>query len=582
MTEKLNIKVFLGDSLTPEDFSFSLLSTKTGSIFPTGSNDLFFSSLQNISFQTVETETERVRVLTNQSVFSQNIKSSTRATKPEDIRTTFNNNIITVLFFLFPAFLYSTPNIHNSFDDKVPHSGVAKINAPVLKKNRKVATPEDGIVYYKGNTVVQLTWKNDVFNVPEFQQLFSEIYKFYVWSKNEGIQKLRAGLLKIVENLADTRNGIATALENNEKNLNSQKNSKPDNYSSSLSMSEQTITEIWETMKKLRDYHTELFTNYKDRLTELINEKKEKKSTEITGASKKIYDEKQEKIVMKISEQINVLKYFDTTYNQNTSRITPVGSIVKGTIENFSSLIANRSVYDVLEKNEYIFKTDDPLPKNQLVLYDNLAKYPEYTKMVDAVAKFRGIVVKTLNPELDRLCNDFFNNTNRDLLYFILHIQKNFLYSTRGKTVLENSFSDINEQIAEQGRNSANLYYVGGITQRSNNTLLIYIGLDVIRGKVTTINQDKLKKCLFGNERLGNLFTELIETVNRATVKNYFYDVMADGSIVVSGNVGQPSQQPPQNEIRKGGKTRKHNKRPKRRRIKKSLTKKQLIHDNVL
>ena len=159
MTEKINIKVFLGDSQTPEDFSFSQLSTKSGSLLPVISNDIYFSSVQNIPFNLTETEEERIKVLTNESFFSQNIKASPRETKVDEIRKTFNNNIITVLFFLFPTFYNYIPNIHNSFDDKVQHSGVDNIIAPVLKKNKKVSTPADGIVYYKGNTVLQLTWK---------------------------------------------------------------------------------------------------------------------------------------------------------------------------------------------------------------------------------------------------------------------------------------------------------------------------------------------------------------------------------------------------------------------------------------
>lgn len=570
MTEKLNIKLFVGDSQNPEDFSFSQLSTKTGGIFPVASNDLFFSSVQNIPFYTDSTHEERIRILTNSSVFFQNIKASPRVTKPDDIRNTINNNIMTVLFSLFPSFYNSTPNIHNSFDDKIPHSGVAKINAPVLKKNRKVSTIKDNIVYYKGNTVVQITWKNDVFNIPEFQQLFSSIYSFYVWSKTEGMQKIKSGLQKIVENLIDPKNGISNTLEKNIKGLPDAAGSSSSRTITSTPISKETIDEILKIINELKNNYDSLKKNFDNRKNELNDEKNAKTPIAKTEETKKIYEENQQVIVDKIIERINELKYYDNTYNQNSSYTSPVGSIIKGTIENFNSLLANRSLYDVFEKNEYVFKTDDPLPKIQQVLFDNLSRYPKYTEMTEAINKFRSIVIKTSNPDLDRLCNDFFNNTNRNLLYFILHIHKNFLYSTRGKTVLENSFKNIQDDIAEQGRNSSNLYYVGGITQRANNTLLIYVGMDLIRGKVTEINEEKLKKCLFGNERLGNLFTELTEVSNRAVIKNYFYDVIPTElpslSIQTQKNTSQLQPQLQQVE-RKGGKTRKKNTRRKNKKL---------------
>ena len=585
MTEKLNIKVFLGDNPTPEDFSFSQLSTKTGSILPTTSNDLFFSSDKVIPFQTFETEEERIRVLTNSSVFSSNIKNSIKVPKQEEIRT-FNNNIITVLFFLFPTFYNSTPNIHNSFDDKVPHNGVAKIDAPVLKKNKKMANLTDGIVYYKENTVVQLTWKNDVFNVPEFQQLFSAIYGFYVWSKTEGTQKINADLQKIVENLVDPRNGIAQALEReNTAILDDKSNpfsSSSSRYETKSNIPVGEIERVKEAFTKLKTNYDTLKGQYDTRKKELATESKEKNPVEKTKESKQKYDIVLKTTVQTITEQIAILKYFDETYSQ--SQTTPAVSIVKRTIERFSNLITNRTLNDALDKNDYIFEPDNgqtSLPKNQQVVYANLAKYTEYKKMAEAVANFRSFVFKTSNPDLDILCNDFFNNSNRNLLYFIMHIQKNFLYSTRGKPVLETSFENIAEEIAEQGRNSFNLYYVGGITQRSDKKkILIYVGIDAIKGKVTTINQDKLQKCLFGNERLGNLFTELTETTNRAIVKNYFYDVLQDGSFSISET--EPVQ--PQQVQQGGRKTRKHFKRQKRRRPQKHAiirTKKRPVRGSV-
>ena len=347
MTEKLNIKVFLGDNPTPEDFSFSQLSTKTGSILPTTSNDLFFSSDKVIPFQTFETEEERIRVLTNSSVFSSNIKNSIKVPKQEEIRT-FNNNIITVLFFLFPTFYNSTPNIHNSFDDKVPHNGVAKIDAPVLKKNKKMANLTDGIVYYKENTVVQLTWKNDVFNVPEFQQLFSAIYGFYVWSKTEGTQKINADLQKIVENLVDPRNVIAQALEReNTAILDDKSNpfsSSSSRYETKSNIPVGEIERVKEAFTKLKTNYDTLKGQYDTRKKELATESKEKNPVEKTKESKQKYDIVLKTTVQTITEQIAILKYFDETYSQ--SQTTPAVSIVKRTIERFSNLITNRTLND--------------------------------------------------------------------------------------------------------------------------------------------------------------------------------------------------------------------------------------------
>jgi len=578
MTEKLNIKVFLGDSQTPEDFSLNELSTNTSSSFPTTSNDIFFSSNKTIPFQFIDSQ-NRTRFLTNNPLFYQTLKPYPVVTEENELRTTFNNNIITILYFLFPAFYNSIPNIHNSFDDKVPHSDIPKINAPVLNRNKTVATTENGLVYYKGNTVVQLTWKNDVFNVPEFQQLFSDIYAFYVWSKTQGKQVVNSGLNKIVENLMDPRNGILNNLEK---------------------ASKRTVTDISTDEKEILDNIIKIKGKYNELKGLYDNRKKiaKDKTTPVDKAEqeRKNYEEQQEKIIMEISENIVPLKNFNDTYNQNvinysgsrSSTTSVFGSIVKNIIESFKSLITNRSVLDLIERNEYIFKTNDPLPKFQQELYDYLNKYPEYTRMGESVEKFRKSVFKTSNPELDRLCNDFFNNTNRNLLYFILYIQKNFLYSTRGKPVLEDSFKNVIDEIAEQGSNSSKLYYVGGITQNGNKNLLIYIGLDVIRGKVTTINQEKVKKCLYSNEKLGNIFMELMETNNRATVKNYFYDVIADGSLQISETRGLPQPQPQpqqQNGSKQGGKTRKHVKRIKRqKKLKgfKKTSKKHLRRDNGL
>jgi len=578
MTEKLNIKVFLGDSQTPEDFSLNELSTNTSSSFPTTSNDIFFSSNKTIPFQFIDSQ-NRTRFLTNNPLFYQTLKPYPVVTEENELRTTFNNNIITILYFLFPAFYNSIPNIHNSFDDKVPHSDIPKINAPVLNRNKTVATTENGLVYYKGNTVVQLTWKNDVFNVPEFQQLFSDIYAFYVWSKTQGKQVVNSGLNKIVENLMDPRNGILNNLEK---------------------ASKRTVTDISTDEKEILDNIIKIKGKYNELKGLYDNRKKiaKDKTTPVDKAEqeRKNYEEQQEKIIMEISENIVPLKNFNDTYNQNvinysgsrSSTTSVFGSIVKNIIESFKSLITNRSVLDLIERNEYIFKTNDPLPKFQQELYDYLNKYPEYTRMGESVEKFRKSVFKTSNPELDRLCNDFFNNTNRNLLYFILYIQKNFLYSTRGKPVLEDSFKNVIDEIAEQGGNSSKLYYVGGITQNGNKNLLIYIGLDVIRGKVTTINQEKVKKCLYSNEKLGNIFMELMETNNRATVKNYFYDVIADGSLQISETRGLPQPQPQpqqQNGSKQGGKTRKHVKRIKRqKKLKgfKKTSKKHLRRDNGL
>lgn len=559
MTEKLNVKVFLGDSLASEDFSFSLLSSNKGESKKTIlTNELLFSSIQNIPFQSIETENERREVLTNGTFFAQNIKASPKVSKPEDIRTVFNNNIITTLFFLFPTYYGSVPNIHNSYDDKIPHSGIAKINAPVLKKNRVVSTPANGIVYYKGDTVIQLTWRNDVFNVPEFQQLFSAIYGFYVWSKTEGIKKIKAGFQKITENLLDSKNGIEKFLEKSFNDLpkTAEIGSKSsDKGTTSSVVSIDTVEDITKIFKKLKDSFLELKLNFNARGQELIKEKTDELPVNVIELNKSNYEKKQDVVLSEMSQNVKELIYYSNTYFQNSSH--PAGSIVKSAIENFSSLISNRSINDALENNEYIFKTDEPLPKNQQTLYDNLEKYPEYAKMTKAVADFRAFVLRTSNPDLDRLCGDFFGNNNRNLLYFILYCQKNFLGSTKGKVELEKSFENIQTNISEQGINSSKLYYVGGIVQRSNKNWLIYVGLDVIRGKVSEINQDKIKKCVFGNEKLGNLFTELIQTTNRASVKNYFYDVIDTGPKILEQSPPKPKQ---------GGKTRKrrHNRRKKR------------------
>lgn len=555
--EKLNIKVFLGDSLTPEDFSFSQLSssTNTGSIIPPTTNDLWFSSTQPIP--THIDESERIKFFTEQGKYNQYM-GSVKKVEPDKIRETFNNNIMTVLFYLFPTYYKSTPNIHNSYDDRVPHNGVEKINAPILQKYKKVS--DGDVVYYKGNTVLQLTWKNDVFNVPEFQTLFSAIYKFYVWSKTQGMQKTNTDLQKFVKNTATS--SVGKELEKNIGKLSDPKQPHLSRNDDSTPTDKNSVRGILDILKTKYD---SLKTNYESRNEQ---EKKEKTTPETEKvASKKEYDDKQQTVVTDITEQISKLKLYDE-HERDSSRRTPLADMVNSIIGQFKDLIVNRSIYNVFEKNEYIFSTGSSndvviLSKEQQDIYKYLTEnYPEYAKMAEAVKNFREVVKKTANPELDTLCNNFFNNNeSRNLLYFILHIQKNFLSSTQGNIVLEESFKDITNEIGEYS-NSAELYYVGGINQKSNGNWLIYIGLDAIRGKV---NQKKVKECLFGNERLGNLFVDLTATAQKALVKNYFYDVIADGSPDVStgGPQGGPQGNPqggPQ-----GGGTRKHKRRRKKR-----------------
>lgn len=552
--EKLNIKVFLGDSLTPEDFSFSQLSssTNTGSIIPPTTNDLWFSSTQPIP--THIDESERINFFTEQGKYNQYM-GSVKKVEPDKIRETFNNNIMTVLFYLFPTYYKSTPNIHNSYDDRVPHNGVEKINAPILQKYKKVS--DGDVVYYKGNTVLQLTWKNDVFNVPEFQTLFSAIYKFYVWSKTQGMQKTNTALERIVEIKA--KSSVGQELVNKIKELGN-KTTDDRRYSSTKEATENQKKEVKGIFEKLKTSYEELQKNYTSRNEQ---EKKEKTPETEKVASEQEYDKQQQTVVTEITAQISKLKLYDE-HERDSSRRTSLADTVNGIIGQFKDLIVNRSIYKVFEKNEYIFSTGSSndvviLSKDQQDIYKYLTEnYPEYAKMAEAVKNFREVVKKTANSDLDTLCNNFFNNNNRNLLYFILHIQKNFLYSTQGNIVLESSFENITNEIGEYS-NSAELYYVGGINQKSNGNWLIYIGLDAIRGKV---NQKKVKECLFGNERLGNLFVDLTATAQKALVKNYFYDVIADGSPDVS--TGGPQ----------GGGTRKQIKRRRKKRVTKTRRKK--------
>lgn len=566
-TEKLNIKVFLGDNPTPEDFSFSQLSTKSGSILPTTTNDILFSSIQSIPFQNVKTETERIQLLTNPTVFTQYIKSSPRVSN-DDIRTNINNNIMTVLFFLFPAFYNSTPNIHNSYDDRITHNEIPKINAPVLKNN-KVSTPADGIVYYKGNTVVQLTWKNDIFNVPEFQQLFNDIYNFYVWSKTTGIPIINEELQRIVKDLIN-KDSFGNNIREKLKSLQKMKTSP----TSKTNVSQDNINDITSLFEDLIKNYNELKKKYDNREEEIQKEKIEKIPVEKKETNRKKFEKEKDPPLNNMIFTIKKIINYKNVYFQNDPH-HPASNIIKETIDYNESLIENRSIYNVFDKNEYIFKSYVSLLPNQQNLFEKLSKGEEYMKMANSINKFRSSVIKTSNLELDTLCNDFFKNKNQNLLYFILYYQKNLLLSTKENPILENTFEEIAEKIAEQGSNSSSLYYVGPIRQNNNN-LLIYIGLDLIRGKINSLNEKEVKKCLFSNERLGNLFTDLRDTKRKITVTNYIYDVFNDGSIV-------ENKKPQQGGVRLGKKTRKLAKRNKRKKRKSpfSIPKKTTHTQNV-
>lgn len=512
MNEKLKIKVFVGDNPNAEDFAFSNLelelpktkTKKVESFLPPSSNSLFFSSVKEIPYKNIAPE-EQIQFLTDTTVFTPNM--SQVVVNPKIIpRVVFNHNILTVLYFLFPYYFNTSTNIHNSFDDKIPHGGIEKINAPILKNSSKVGNTKNGLVHYKGNTVVSLVWKNDVHNIPEFKELFDAIYEYFKWSKLFGLKTMNETLLQIVNNLVADKSvlGYLTKAKANLETL--QQTNDP-----GKKQKDENLADIIKILNNI-------IKSYKNLQTDTGSATNEKEINEIVQEidSLRIYD-----------EMINSGVGGADKYGYANRPSLQYGNIVKDVIEKFKNITSNRSTYNVLNNNEFFFKSQFmTMNRKQQDVYDKLSGIAAFTKMVSAIDTFRNTVLQTFNPDLDGLCKNFFNNTDRNLLYFVLAIRRK-KHGFMGKSnPLEKFFEEISVEIKKQEDHIPKLSYVGGITRKEDKHIVIYVGLDVIKGRVTEKNEAQLKKCKFKNENLGGLFLELTDAINPKIVRNYTYDVI--------------------------------------------------------
>lgn len=475
--KNLTIKIRVGKDPQFKDFDFSKLSGNVGS-----GNILYHSTKQYpIATLLNQNRKDRLSFLTDNKKFQTLLNQKTTVSTPEQETNIINNNIINTLFVLFPTFFEQKKNISTSYDERISKDSIrAKYN--LFQVNRSIITTqeegEDEYVYYDNKTVDKLVWLNDVYNVPEYVELLAAVYKFFRFTKDQG----KIQVEKNLENNATIleKENIKTSLRDWKTDLGWTPSTPPTKKSTPEGDSTDTI---------LKNYEVFVQPTILTGKTEAEIEKEQKEK---------------DKAVKGIMEQLN---YLEGRIVENDR--SPKSAILNKIIKAFTPLVSSYKIKQMFAENRVLIKNEKvKFSKEEERLYSQLNEYTEYKSLEEAILKFKKEVIKSSNPDLDRLLTNFQDNSKeeeqKEFLYFVLAA-----YRISTNTELLKKWGVKKEELEkiQSYETKKNLLYVGPV-QTTSGKHLIYVGLDVISSKLSQ-KEHTSRNCVYKNEKLGDFTVSL-------------------------------------------------------------------------
>lgn len=524
--KNLTIKIRVGNDPQFKDIELSKLSGSgnigTGNILYHNTKQYPIAALLN------QGRTDRMSFLTDNKKFQTLLAKSptVSAEKPEDGIKLINNNIIDTLFILFPTYFEQRKNITTSYDERISKESIReKYN--LFQINKSFFTPkeegDDEYTYYNDKTVDKLVWLNDVYNVPEYVELLAAVYKFFRFMKVEGKKQVdknvenNIGILK--------KENITNSLDSWKRDL----GWKPPPPSSPPKDSEISSKEGESTETILNSYKKFIENMAVDTDTE--EDKKKKEGLKDTA-------------VKEIIEQLNYLEG-RIVENDRTSKSSTINKIIK----DFTPLVSSYKIKQMFVENRILIKNEKiKLSKEEERLYNQLKEFPEYKSLEEAIQKFKKEVVKSSNPDLDKLLADFQDNNKEDaqkeFLYFVLAVYK---VSTNPELIKNLGLTPDEIKKIQPYETKKDLLYVGPILIPSGK-YLVYVGVDVISTKLSR-KEHTSKNCVYKNEKLGDFTVSLYNKLFGSYVSGIDNFIVLNKEYILnmpkppSGTQGQPGAQ---------------------------------------
>lgn len=540
--KNLTIKIRVGKDPQFTDFEFSKLS-ESGS---TGSGNLLYHTTKQYPIASLlnKDRKERLSFLTNTKKFQELLNQNPtaiaeNADNKEKIKV-IDNNIVDTLFVLFPTYFEQKKNITTSYDERISKEPKrSKYN--LFQLNRSFFLPkeegDDEYTYYNDKTVDRLVWLNDVYNVPEFVEWTAAVYKFFLFMKIQG----KAQVEKNVENNAKIlkTDKIIESLTEWEKDMEidyARNNRTPT-----------TKTTVSPEGKSIHSISTS-YANY-------INAND---------------DNEKDTAVKEIMEQLNYLEG-RIVENDRSTKSDTLTKIIKA----FTPLVSSYKIKQMFADNRFLIKNEKiRFSKEEERLYTQLKEFPEYKSLEEAIQKFKSAVVKSSNPDLDKLLTDFQDNSKekekeqKEFLYFVLAVYK---VSTNKELFAKLELTADEQRTIKTYESNKNLPYVGPLLTPSGK-YLIYLGLDVISTKLSQ-KVHTSRNCVYKNEKLGDfavalynkLFGSYLQGIENFIVLNneYILDLPKPPDKPTQGQPMPPA--PPSPQVKGGNRFSRKKKAARRR-----------------
>jgi hypothetical protein len=411
------------------------------------------------------------------------------------------HNVTLMLKCLFPSHYPSKYNVLTSYDQKIAKSISFDMKfADFFPSFGFKPAPMFLEIGGKSNTIVTVTWLNDIFNSPEYQELVKQFMDLNVWKKQKSME-LDANIGNNTDNqlmqfqTAFTATTMSAVFDKMRQKftLNDLQLQRPNGAS----------TPNYATI----DEDTNLFTSTTPTVFEQISQKRE-----MNRSIKTTYD-----LLIDISKEISmkhieVLKNKVTELTQAYDKIKPyfTDQKLQNNINNVIKVI--NELYEMTIFRKYI--DDKPginmqyLSEGEQIVNAMKAQYANYTNFTESIGKFVYPTKQNTNAYLQIVLDKFRNKPNDAV--------DTDIYRKEDKNTAGRDYSKLFGQIMD-GTNIGNGVYPAecsllGITIRppdTPNRLAIHVQMELIGTEVTDANRASID-CPYKDNYLGSMLEKLI------------------------------------------------------------------------
>ena len=412
-----------------------------------------------------------------------------------DKKNNIKNNIMLMLYLIFPTNYPTYNNIMNSYD--TIFSGIMKMTSSSLssiipfllsislgikstkQKYSYIKTPSKGIC-----TVIQVIWLNDLYNHPEYKKIISEYIKFQEWKIIESYKKEKELKSEYTKFQKKYSTGLQKLNESLKKISNPTKRFEQTYYGYADKNYLKEYEFIKETIPQILN-----FGNIEDTINNLIKFKfsfnilKVKLGKELQDIRK---DFNEEQIIGDINKLEMINEIVNVYLNKKELKV-----------ENDKS------------KEDYQYKMTDYDKESENLknrIKNEWKDYNKYTEFIKLIQTF-------IRPN-----NESSNNSLQDLI-------ENFIKG-------EDEDREFEKILSKSNTNSSKIET--GITIKSNDPIknVIYVRMDVIAGEINDKNKNSIN-CIFNGEYLGNELMRLTKPSKKTfelEKDRFFFDLNSKSS----------------------------------------------------